>query len=125
MEDKKTILIVEDEKSISGALSDKLNNEGYTILQAKNGEEGLKIALKEHPDLMLVDILMPKMDGIKMAKELRKDIWGKTAKIIILTNVTDLNQVQEVMDSEVFEYLTKSNVTLEYLTNKVKDFLNR
>lgn len=121
----KKILIVEDENPASFPLRDKLNHEGYVVLQAKNGEEGLVIALKEKPDLLLVDILMPKMDGIEMIKELRKDDWGKNAKIIILTNMTGLEHVQKAIESEVFEYLIKSDITLEYLINKVKNFLNR
>ena len=77
------ILIVEDEDSMLSALADKIRQAGFAeSLIARNGEEGLSLALSEHPDLLLVDILMPKMDGMTMIKQLRKDAWGKEVKII-------------------------------------------
>ncbi len=78
MEAKKNkILIVEDEATICNALRDKLAGAGFLVLAAKNGEEGLKAALKERPDMILLDILMPKMDGLAMLKQLRENAWGE------------------------------------------------
>ena len=77
----KKILIVEDEEDMLRALVDELGHEGFETLEAKNGKEGLSIALKERPDLILLDILMPEMDGMAVMKHLRGDVWGK--KVLI------------------------------------------
>lgn len=118
---KQTILIVEDEIAILNALRDKLTREGFAILEAKNGEEGLEIALRIHPDLILLDIIMPVMDGLTMLSRLREDPWGKDAKVIILTNLSESAKVSEVMAKESFDYLVKSDWKLEEVVKKVQE----
>lgn len=119
----KRILIVEDEPSLLTILVDKLNREGFSCLEAKNGEEGLKVALREHPDLILLDIIMPVMDGMTMLYELRKDPWGKDAKVIFLTNLSEAEKVAESLSQGVFDYLVKSDWKLEDIVIKVKEIL--
>lgn len=119
------ILIVEDEETLSFALSKKLISEGFRVLTAKNGKEGLEIALKEHPDLMLVDIVMPIMDGMTMIKELRKDEWGKNARAIILTNLSDVQKTAEAVDRGVYDILIKSDWRLDDVVTKIKDELSK
>lgn len=114
------ILIVEDETSLRGALRDKLCLEGFTVLEAKNGQEGLAVALREHPDLILLDIIMPVMDGMTMLYELRKDPWGKDVKIILLTNLSEAERVAESLRQGVYDYLVKSDWKLEDIVKKVK-----
>ncbi len=123
--DKKKILIIEDEEAMLGAISDALINQDFETLLAKDGEEGLEIALKEHPDLILLDILMPKMDGMIMLQKLRLDEWGKTVPVIILTNVSpNANSViDSVLKNEPAYYLVKSDVRLEGIVDKIKDVL--
>ena len=123
MENKNKILIVEDEGSLRSVLRDKFVLEGFSILEAKDGEEGLKIALQEHPDLILLDLLMPKMNGIEMAKKLRQDDWGKNVKIIILTNLNEVEKVQRELEGSIYEYLVKSDVKINEIVEKVKHFL--
>src|SRR5690348_10074943 len=84
---KKSVLIIEDEASMLTVLTDKLKELGFDTHQARNGEEGLSVALQVHPSIILLDVLMPKMDGITMMNKLREDEWGKSAPVIILTNV--------------------------------------
>jgi DNA-binding response OmpR family regulator len=124
MNNKKTILIVEDEKPLRDALSSKLTHEGFAILQAGDGQDGLKIALQMHPDLILLDIILPVMDGMTMLKQLRQDTWGKEAKIIVLTNLTDEERISESFHSAVFDYLIKTDWKLEDLVQKIKNKLN-
>ena len=81
-----TILIVEDESSLVMALSEKFKHERFKVLTASNGKMGLKLALKNKPDLILLDILMPIMDGMTMLKKLRKDPWVNNVFVFILTN---------------------------------------
>ena len=70
------ILIVEDEDSLLSALVDKFLKAGYRVVTARDGEEGLTVALREQPDLILLDIVMPKMDGISLLRQLRDNSWG-------------------------------------------------
>ncbi len=122
---KKKILIVEDEESMLNAISDYLTNQEFATLTARDGEEGLEISLKEHPDLILLDILMPKMDGMIMLQKLRLDEWGKGAPVIILTNVSpNANTViNSVLQNEPAYYLVKSDVKLEGILEKIKEVL--
>ena len=121
---KQTILVVEDDVSVLNALVDALTREGFTALRAKDGEEGLRAATENHPDLILLDILMPKMDGITMLKKLREDTWGKSVHIMILTNASDNEKIDEAMQNEAFEYFLKANIKIEDVVAKVKAKLN-
>ena len=91
----------------------------------QNGEEGLKAVFQERPDLILLDIVMPKMDGLTMLKELRKDGWGKTAKVIILTNLSDNQKVADAMENDTYEYIVKTDWKISDIIAKVKEKLER
>jgi len=119
------ILVAEDEESMLSALADKIRHAGFAeALTARNGEDGLKIALQEHPDLLLVDILMPKMDGITMIKKIREDMWGKTVKIILLTNFDTTDEILKNMALiEPSYYLLKSNWGIDDVITKIKEVL--
>ncbi len=119
----KKILVVEDEKFMLEALSDKLKKEGFKVLQAKNGQQGLETALRKHPDLILLDIVMPKVDGLTMLKNLRKDEWGKEAIVILLTNLNSTEKIAEAVGEGMHEYLIKSDWLLSGVVNKVKERL--
>lgn len=116
----KTILVVEDEKLILQALESKLSHEGFCVLQAADGEMGLSVALEKHPDLILLDIVMPKMDGMTMLGKLREDDWGKTVPIIVLTNLADDAKISQSMRSNVFDYLIKTDWKIDDVVRKVK-----
>lgn len=127
-ETKKTILIVEDEPAYQRPLSEKLDHEGFIVLGAKNGEEGLVIALEKHPDLILLDVLMPKIDGITMIKKLRQESgWGKIVPVILLTNLNPKDEKinQMITECEPAYYIMKSNSTLENLVGKIRERLSR
>lgn len=119
------VLVVEDEISMLRILSDNLANEGLEVYEAKDGERGLWLALLEHPDLILLDILMPKKDSMRMLKELRKDDWGKRVPVIILTNLNDNGKIAESMGNGVYDYLIKSDCRLEEIVDRVKAKLFR
>ena len=123
--DKKIILIAEDDESMQGAISDALKNQGFETLIVNNGEEALAIALKEHPDLILLDIFMPKMDGLVMLQKLRLDEWGKQVAVIILTNLNPNSNsvINSVLKNEPAYYLVKSDVKLEGIVEKIKEVL--
>jgi DNA-binding response OmpR family regulator len=118
---EKKILVVEDEAPLRNAVSDILTFEGFQVFQAKNGQEGLDIALKEHPDLTLLDLMMPIMDGLIMLEKLRSDKdWGKTAAVILLTNINDPDKVAQATSAGSYDFLVKSDWNIEDVVKKIK-----
>ena len=114
------ILIVEDEPAMLNVLAVKLTQAGLTVITAGNGQEGLDVALAQHPDLILLDIIMPVMDGMTMLRELRKDPWGKSVRVMLLTNLSEAGRADESFEQGVYDYLVKSDWKLEDIVNKVK-----
>jgi len=124
---KKVLLIVEDEKILSGTLEERLLTEGFDVLKAFDGGEGLNIALTNHPDLILLDLLMPKVDGLTMFKKLREDPWGLHAPVIILTNADSSGKVADAMTighGNTFEYILKTSLSLDGVVSRIKKRLN-
>jgi len=126
---KKKILIVEDDPILLLTLNDNLVSEGFEIIKAKDGEEGLAFALDKKPDLILLDIILPKMDGLTMLKKLRGDEWGKNVKVIILTNLgspSDILKALETIDSmnALKDYLVKTDWKIEDVVARVRERLN-
>ncbi len=120
---KKKLLVVEDEVSLLNALIDMFTQEGLNVVQAKDGKTGLELAQKEHPDLILLDILLPKMSGLEVLERLRKDDWGKNAKVILLTNLSDTRTLAYALSYDVHTYLVKSDLDVDFLIKKVKEYL--
>jgi CheY-like chemotaxis protein len=123
-ETKRVILVVEDEAPTALALGDKLEHEGYTVLKAGNGKDGLAMALENHPDLILADLKLPEMDGIEMIRRLRTDDWGKDAKVIILSNMSDVIKIEEAMVHGAFFYMVKGDSSMGDILAKVKSQLS-
>lgn len=119
----KIILVAEDEEPLRRVLKDILTFEGYTVIEAVNGVEGLDMILKEHPDLVLLDIVMPKMDGLAVLKKLRTDDWGKTAPVMILTNLSDNDEVIKTAKDEGVEYFVKTDIKINEVIEKIKEKL--
>jgi DNA-binding response OmpR family regulator len=120
---KKKLLIIEDESSLSMILSDKFTREGFEVHEAKNGVEGLEKAQSQKPDLILLDIVMPTMDGISMIKKLRET---KTEiPVLFLTNLSESERITEILGANqgVAGYLVKSHWQLDDLVNKVRETL--
>lgn len=117
------ILIIEDEQSLLKALVKRLSDAGYNVTTAADGQAGLEKALAEKPDLLLIDIVLPKMDGITMLGKIRQDPWGKQAKAIILSNLSDETKVAAALEQGVRDYLIKTNWKLEDVVKKVEEKL--
>lgn len=125
MSDTKRILIVEDESAMRHALAEKFKNSGFEVFSAPDGEAGLEVANKEKPDLVMLDILMPKMDGISLTKNIRDgSSWGKDVPIVMLTNLTDPDSVSEVAGYGVFDFLVKTDWRLDDVVALVKKKLH-
>ena len=121
---KKILLIVDDEEIVYKALSVQFTDKEIEILSAIDGEEGLKMATEHHPDLILLDLVMPKMDGLTMLNKLRQDEWGKQAKVIVLSNISDTEKVKEAQEIGSDEYLIKADWNVIKVAEKIKDILN-
>lgn len=116
-----SILIIEDDTSLRGILRDTLAEEGYDVSEAHTGEEGLALALSKHPDLILLDIILPAMDGLGVLNQIRNDPgWGKNAKVIMLTNLSDNPSVAACLELGAHSFLVKADWTIEDILKTVK-----
>ena len=120
---QRKILIVEDELSILNGISDKFTHEGFLVLKAVNGQEGLDKALQEHPDFTLVDNLMPNTDGFYFLENIRKDEWGKNAKVIMWSNSHDSNTISRAKKLGTVDFMIKSEWEYRDVVKKVKGIL--
>jgi DNA-binding response OmpR family regulator len=120
----KKILIVEDEAAILNGISDKFTNEGFLVIKAKNGQEGLDEALKNHPDIVLLDNLMPNTDGFFFLENLRKDEWGKNVRIIMWSNSNDPKTINRARKLGVVDFMIKSEWEYRDVVKKVRERLN-
>jgi DNA-binding response OmpR family regulator len=120
----KKILIVEDDKSIVYSLVNKFNlSKGVKATHAEDGKKGLSMALKEKPDLILLDIILPKMDGVKMLQALRQDDWGKDAKVIVLSNLYNPDKERELKELGIIDYIIKADWKIEDVVEKTRKVL--
>ena len=119
------LLIVEDEEITLIPLVDKFTKEGFEVKVARNGEQGLEMAAAEHPDLILLDIVMPRMDGMTMMARLRESSsWGASVPIILLTNLSADDKIMKgVVRNEPSYYLGKTDWTLNDVVAKVRERL--
>ncbi len=121
---KKRVLVVEDDSSIRNILADKINyDDDLFASTANDGEEGLAVSIREKPDLILLDVIMPKMNGLKMLQKLREDPWGKTVPVILLSNDDDPEHIRNALQDDVTDYLVKSDFELENIVKKIKEIL--
>ena len=118
------VLMVEDDQTLLKMYQTAFEHEEFEFISAQNGKDGIKLSLEKHPNLILLDLLLPVMDGISVMKELRENDWGKTVPIIILTNVDTSDQIlAAVLENEPTYYLVKANNEPSYVVEKVKEVL--
>lgn len=120
---KKKILIVEDESSLGNALKEFLLAEGFDVLSAGDGEVAIKLAKSEQPDLISLDIILPKKDGFEVLNELKADKKTDKIPIILLTNLERTEDIGRAFDLGVNTYLVKSNYNLKEIAEKIKETL--
>lgn len=125
MADKQKILVVEDEEILLTALKEELSSGGYEVEGALDGEEGLQKVQSFKPALILLDLLMPKMDGMEMLQKLKADSSTRDVPVVILTNLSDYEKISEALSLGAMDYLVKANYKLEDLLDKVRTVLSR
>lgn len=123
--EKKLVLVIDDDDNLRTVLLDKLGVSGFDVEQATDGEDGLKKALAFHPDIILLDVMMPKMNGWDVLESLRKDDWGKSAKILLLTVLDDFNSVSRGLEKEANGYLVKTQLSLDEIVEQIQDTLKK
>jgi len=119
----KKILIIEDEKILSDMYIEKLSREGFKIFSAMTSSEGLSLALKKKPDLILLDILLPKENGISFLEKLRKNPKTADIKVLVFSNYDDPETKKEAEKLGAENYLIKTNYTPKEMVEKVKEYL--
>jgi len=119
----KKILIVEDEKLLSEMYYDKFSQEGYGVFLAFDSEEGMALAKKEKPDLIILDILLPKENGLQFLAKLRHEIGISSTPVIAFSNYDAPDAKKEASALGVKEYLIKTNYTPQQILEKVRSYL--
>ncbi len=122
--EKKIVLVVDDEKDLRDAIATALSYEGFDVKTAVDGEDAMRVATSTTPDLVLLDILMPKKDGISTLIDIRASEWGKETPVIIMTVLDDMTKIAEAIEAGADEYLVKTNIALGTIVQKVKTRLS-
>ena len=117
------IAIVEDDVAISQMYRIKFEAEGYEVDTAENGKIGLELIKNMNPDIVLLDLMMPEMDGEEMLKRLRSEPWGKNVKVIILTNMGESEAPSSIKELGVEAFILKANMTPRQVAELVKEHL--
>lgn len=120
-----TILLVEDDKFLEDIFSTRLQNEGFNVIVAGDGEVGLKLASEKHPHLILLDIILPQMDGWEVLEKLQGLELVKDIPVILLTNLGHEEDVEKGLKSGAAGYLIKAQYTPTEVINKVKEVLEK
>ena len=119
----KKILFIEDESALQKTFGDILKQEGYEMLSALDGEIGLRMAKTENPDLVLLDLVLPKKHGFEVLQALKEDAETKDIPIIVLTNLEGTGDVEKALELGATTYLIKASYTLEEVVAKIKKAL--
>lgn len=120
---EKTILVIEDDKFLRGLICQKLIKEGYKISEAVDGEEGIKKIKDEKPDLVLLDLILPGIDGFEILSRAKEDPSLAEIPVIILSNLGQKEDVERGMKLGAVDYLIKAHFTPGEIIDKIKKFL--
>ena len=123
MANNKKVVIVEDDDFISKALEIKLENTPVDFMVAKDGEVGLEMIKKEKPDLVLLDLILPKLYGFDVLKKLKEDDSTKNIPVIILTNLGQDEEAQKGKDLGALDYFVKADTSLEKIVSRIEEVL--
>lgn len=123
MDVKKKIMLVEDDAFISDIYGVKLKNAGFESIEAGNGLEAMRLLEKDAPDLVLLDITMPYMDGTEVLKKMKGDERWKKIPVIVLSNISEKEKVDEVLESGADDYILKSHFTPSEVMEKINSIL--
>lgn len=123
--EKELILIVEDDEFFSGLVAQKLNQAGFEVLIARSGQEAFDIMSEKVPALMILDLMMPEMDGFEVIKKIKKDEKLKGFPVVVLSNLGQREEVDKAMALGADDFLIKVNFTLDEIVEKIKGMLEK
>lgn len=121
----KKILVIEDDKFLLKIIKKKLSTEDYQLVQAMNGEEGLRSAREEKPDLILLDLVLPEMDGFEVLKKLKDNPACSAIPVIILSNLGEREKVNKGLKLGAADYLVKADLNPGEIVNRIKLLLEK
>ena len=116
-------MVIEDDTLLIKMYKTKIASEGFRVITAQNGEEGLKKALEHKPDGIILDVMMPKLSGIDMLTRLRQDTHGKNIPVVIMSNLSQEAEASKAAELGVKEYLVKANYTPKEVIERLKQYL--
>ncbi|NUM25531.1 MAG: response regulator [Candidatus Buchananbacteria bacterium] len=119
MAKSKTILLVEDDEFLAELYATKLSLEGYEVFLANDGEKGFKMAKEKKPDLILLDIILPKMDGFEVLSKIKSDKEIKNIPVVLLTNLSQKDEVKRGLDLGASDYLIKAHFMPSEVVKKI------
>ena len=119
----KVILFIEDESALQKTFGEILKQEGYEMISALDGEIGLRLAKVKKPDLILLDLVLPKRHGFEVLKELKEDEETKKIPVIVLTNLEKIEDVDKALELGATTYLVKAQYSLAEVVEKIKKAL--
>ena len=119
----KKILFIEDEAALQKTFGDILGQEGHKMISAMDGEEGFRLAKSEQPDLILLDLILPKLNGFEVLKRLKEEKATEDIPVIVLTNLEGMGDVEKALELGAMTYLVKANYSLEEVLQKIKQAL--
>ena len=119
------IAIIEDDSAISMMYRIKFEAEGYVVETAENGKLGLELIKEMKPDIILLDLMMPEMNGDEMLKKLRETDWGKDIKVIILTNMGESEAPESIKALNIEAFILKANMTPRQVAELVKEHISK
>ncbi|MDO8500149.1 MAG: response regulator [bacterium] len=119
----KKILFIEDEPALQKALGDFLKMGGFDVVFAADGVSGIEIAKKNKPDMILLDLILPKKNGFEVLSELKSDSKTDMIPVVVLTNLESAEDIDRALEAGAVAYLTKTNYRLEEVLEKVKTLL--
>jgi len=119
----KRILFIEDESALQKTFGEVLKQEGYEMISALDGEVGLRLAKSQKPDLILLDLVLPKLHGFEVLKELKENQETKEIPVIVLTNLEATEDIERAIELGATAYLVKENYSLEEVAEKIKKAL--
>jgi DNA-binding response OmpR family regulator len=119
----KNILIIEDDEFLRGLINKKLASEGFNMISAIDGDDGLKKSKEEKPDLILLDLVLPKTDGFDVLVKLKEDKTTSPIPVIILSNLSQKEDIDKGIKLGASDYIIKAQFTPEEIVDKVKNIL--
>ncbi|MFQ6084609.1 MAG: response regulator transcription factor [Candidatus Aminicenantia bacterium] len=119
----KTILFIEDESALQKTFGEILKQEGYKMISALDGETGFRLAKSKKPDLILLDLILPKVHGFEILKKIKADKETKGIPVIVLTNLEGIEDIDKAIELGITTYLVKAQYSLEEVVEKIKKAL--